>query len=90
QLHCSQSTVSRVIHGKKSQCNNSGRIMMSSSIEMRKINIVVKSSRFKSGKELTSILKNSGISLSRSTLYRRLRKLRYRSRVSAVKPNLSL
>ena len=85
----SKSVVSRWIRKKVSQRSNSGRKNQTTAREYRILNRIVSSNRFSNAAEMSQEWNASGVAASRSTTFRRLQEMGYRSRVPACKPLLT-
>uniref|UniRef100_A0A3B1IST3 Transposase Tc1-like domain-containing protein n=1 Tax=Astyanax mexicanus TaxID=7994 RepID=A0A3B1IST3_ASTMX len=87
QLGISQSSVCKALKKNCSKRTNCSGVRKTSARDNKQLRKIAVSNRFKSTSELTDFVnKQTGADVSRSTTYRRLRKLGFKSRVPAVKP----
>ncbi|KAI4892458.1 hypothetical protein NFI96_000743 [Prochilodus magdalenae] len=90
QLGISQSSVYKALKKKCSKRTNCSGVRKTSARDNKQLRKIAVSNRFKSTSELTDLWnKQTGADVSRSTTYRRLRELGFKSRVPAVKPMLN-
>ena len=86
---CSQSTVSKHIHGNLTGREKCGKKRCTSNRDDRKFEKIVKQSRFKNLGELHKVWTEAGVSASRATTHRRLREKGYNCRIPSIKPLLN-
>uniref|UniRef100_A0AAR2JEB8 Transposase Tc1-like domain-containing protein n=1 Tax=Pygocentrus nattereri TaxID=42514 RepID=A0AAR2JEB8_PYGNA len=90
QLGISQSSVCKALKKNCSKRTNCSGVRKTSARDNKQLRKIAVSNRFKSTSELTDLWnKQTGADVSRSTTYRRLRELGFKSRVPAVKPMLN-
>ncbi|KAI4881788.1 hypothetical protein NFI96_011483 [Prochilodus magdalenae] len=88
--HHSQSSVCKALKKNCSKRTNCSGVRKTSARDNKQLRKIAVSNRFKSTSELTDLWnKQTGADVSRSTTYRRLRELSFKSRVPAVKPMLN-
>ena len=86
---CSQSAVSKHIHGNLPGRGKCGRKRCTSNRDDRSLEKIVKQSRFKNLGELHKEWTEAGVSASRATTHRRLREKGYNCRIPSTKPLLN-
>lgn len=86
---CSQSTVSKHIHGNLTGREKCGKKRCTSNRDDRKFEKIVKQSRFKNLGELHKVWTEAGVSASRATMHRRLREKGYNCRIPSIEPLLN-
>ena len=86
---CSQSTVSKHIHGNLTGREKCGRKRCTSNRDDRRLEKIVKQSRFKNLGELHKVWTEAGVSASRATTHRRLWEKGYNCRIPSIKPLLN-
>uniref|UniRef100_A0A8B9RI20 Transposase Tc1-like domain-containing protein n=1 Tax=Astyanax mexicanus TaxID=7994 RepID=A0A8B9RI20_ASTMX len=90
QLGISESSVCKALKKNCSKRTNCSGVRKTSARDNKQLRKIAVSNRFKSTSELTDLWnKQTGADVSRSTTYRRLRELGFKSRVPAVKPLLN-
>ena len=89
QVECSPSTVSKVLRREGSRRSNCGRKRVTTLRDDRKLQRIVRQSRFSSVNELAQQWNKAGVESSERTCHRRLVEMGYRSRVPLEKPLLS-
>uniref|UniRef100_A0A3B1K6V4 Transposase Tc1-like domain-containing protein n=1 Tax=Astyanax mexicanus TaxID=7994 RepID=A0A3B1K6V4_ASTMX len=90
QLGISQSSVCKALKKNCSKRTNCSGVRKTSARDNKQLRKIAVSNRFKSTSELTDLWnKQTSADVSRSTTYRRLRELCFKSRVPAVKPMLN-
>uniref|UniRef100_A0AAY5KDZ4 Transposase Tc1-like domain-containing protein n=1 Tax=Esox lucius TaxID=8010 RepID=A0AAY5KDZ4_ESOLU len=86
---CSQSAVSKHIHGKLTGREKCGRKRCTSNRDDRSLQRIVKQTRFKNLGELHKEWTEAGVSASRATTHRRVQEMGYKCRNPSVKPLLN-
>lgn len=86
---CSQSAVSKHIHGKLTGREKCGRKRCTSNRDDRSLEKIVKQSRFKNLGELHKEWTEAGVSASRATTHRRVQEMGYKCCIPSVKPLLN-
>ncbi|KAI4886606.1 hypothetical protein NFI96_000804 [Prochilodus magdalenae] len=90
QLGISQSSVCKALKKNCSKRTNCSGVRKTSARDNKQLRKIAVSNRFKSTSELNDLWnKQTGADVSRSTTYRRLRELGFKSHVPAVKPMLN-
>ena len=89
QVGCSQAAVSRILRRNGSNRSSCGRKRKTNARDDRKLGRIVKKRRFANSSQISQEWNESGIQVSRSTTFRRLQEMGYRSRVPVTKPLLS-
>ena len=87
---CSQSAVSKHINGKSSGRAKYGRKRCTSRRDDRGLQWIIKQRRFKNLAEIQKEWNEAGVTASKTTTFRHIRKMGYNCRVPRVKPLLSL
>ena len=86
---CSQSSVSKFLHGKAVGRKKCGRKPATTERDDRSLERIVRSNRFNNLVEITREYQDNGVTVSRATIHRRLQEMGYRSRISVTKPLLN-
>lgn len=86
---CSQSAVSKHIHKKSVGRKKCGRKSCTTKRDDRRLNSIVKKSRFQNLGELQRQWTEAGVQVSKATVHRRVREMGYNSRIPMVKPLLN-
>ena len=85
---CSQSSVSKFLHGKAVGRKKCGRKLATTERDDRRLERIVRSNRFNNLVEITRECQDHGVTVSRATIHRRLQEMGYCSRIPVTKPLL--
>ena len=86
---CSQSSVSKFLHGKAVGRKKCDRKLATTERDDRSLERIVRSNRFNNLVEITRECQDHGVTVSRATIHRRLQEMGYRSRIPVTKPLLN-
>lgn len=89
EVGCSQSVVSKHVNGKLRGRGKCGRTRCTSERDDRGLQRIVRKKRFQNLSEIQEEWNQAGVSASRTTTFRRVKEMGYRSRVPSVKPLLT-
>ena len=86
---CSQSSVSKFLHGKTVGRKKCGRKLATTERDDHSLERIVRCNRFNNLVEITRECRDHGVTVSRAIIHRRLQEMGYRSRIPLTKPLLN-
>ena len=86
---CSQSSVSKFLHGKAVGRKKCGRKLATTERDDRSLERIVRPNHFNNLVEITRECQGHGVTVSRATIHRQLQKMGYHSRIPVTKPLLN-